>query len=179
MNRLQLVTVAVGLSFIIAALHQAYALFQDINYNQAMQQRNYATASKHRSDYGLYSAAREQQLASAYEHAHNSFASVNLQEYPALRVPVLFYLAENYVQQAVLHEQKGDDEQRIPLLELAKENYRSILVEDPDNWSVRVNLARVLRMLPDARLSESDDDDILPERSPQAPVQAMGYDRLP
>ena len=92
---------------------------------------------------------------------------------------MLFELSQTYIRQAVDFEKKGDAEQRIPLLELAKENYRKILRDDPDNWQARVNLARVLRMLPDARLLVDDDEDVMPERSPQATVQTMGHDRLP
>lgn len=179
LNRLQTAIFGLGVALIMAAIYQFYRMAEDARYNRSMQRQDFVSAEKHRSDYGRFSAARLQHSTGAFEQAHNIFASIDLQDSPALRIPVLFYLADNYVEQAVVFEQKGDDEQRVPLLELAKENYRKILHTEPDNWSVRVNLARVLRMLPDARLRESDDEDIMPERSPQAPVQTMGYDRLP
>ncbi len=163
----------------MAAVYQFYLMAGDFHYNRSMQRHDFASAEKHRSAYGRLAAAQLQQSTGAFELAHDTFASIDLQHSSALRIPVLFYLAENYVERAVVFEQKGDHEQRIPLLELAKENYRKILRTEPDNWSARVNLAQVLRMLPDARLRESDDEDIMPERSPQAPVQTMGYDRLP
>jgi len=170
---------ATGVLLIVAAACLLYIIMSDVSYNRAMQQADYASAAGHRSDFGRYAGARQHQLAGVYERAHNAFASVDLEKTSTLTVPVLFYLAENYVEQAVVFEQKGDDEQRIPLLELAKENYRKVLAAEPDNWPVRTNLAHVLRMLPDARLEESENEDIMPERSPQAEVQTMGYDRLP
>lgn len=168
-----------GAALLLAGIYLANLIAVDSGYNKALARADFATAAQHQSDYGKFAKARQQQISGDLGAAHNTFSSIDLQQRQNLRVPVLFYLAENYVEQAVKFEQKDDDEQRIPLLELAKENYRKILTVEPDNWSVRVNLAQVLSMLPDARLSESEDEDIMPERSPQAPVQTLGYDRLP
>lgn len=179
LNRVHATLFATGVVLIVVAVGLSYLIINDHSYNRAMLRADYLTAAGHRSDFGRYATARQHQLAGAYEDAHSAFAIIDLEKSTSLSVPVLFYLAENYVQQAVVFEQKGDDEQRIPLLELAKENYRQVLAEEPDNWPARTNLAHVLRMLPDARLYESDDEDIMPERSPQAEVQTMGYDRLP
>lgn len=165
------------LSFV--CVYQLFRLHQEAGYNAAMRAADYQTAAAHDSAFGEFSRGREMLLGGEYERAQQAFAAIDIENHNALRQPVLFELAHAYIGQAVAFEKKGDAEQRVPLLELAKENYRKILRDDPDNWAVRVNLARVLRMLPDARLLADDDEDVMPERSPQATVQTMGHDRLP
>ena len=174
----KVMTVA-GLVLLIACGYQLMALYQDWRYNHSMRAEDYRAASGHTSEYGVFANARQLHQEGDYAQAQQVFASINIEQSPQLRVPVLFELSQTYIRQAVDFEKKGDAEQRIPLLELAKENYRKILRNDPDNWQARVNLARVLRMLPDARLLVDDDEDVMPERSPQATVQTMGHDRLP
>ncbi len=168
-----------GVILLIACGYQLFSLHEDWRYNHSMRAGDYPAASGHTSEYGVFANARQLHQQGDYAQAQQVFAAIDIEQSPRLRVPVLFELSQTYIRQAVDFEKKGDAEQRIPLLELAKENYRKILRNDPDNWQARVNLARVLRMLPDARLLVDDDDDVMPERSPQATVQTMGHDRLP
>ncbi|MCB1754057.1 MAG: hypothetical protein KDJ38_00960 [Gammaproteobacteria bacterium] len=90
-----------------------------------------------------------------------------------------FNLAEIYLRKAVALEESARSDARIPYIELAKENYRMILRADNSHWPSRYNLARVLQVLPDAEFREAQEDDIMPERSPSAPVETTAYERLP
>lgn len=168
-----------GILLVLVCCYQLVMLHQESGYNAAIAAGDYRTAGTHKSQYGSFAQAREILLNENFEQAQQAFSAIDIEHVSALRQPVLFELAHAYIGQAVAFEKQGDAEQRVPLLELAKENYRKILRDNPDNWAARVNLARVLRMLPDARLLADDDEDIMPERSPQATVQTIGHDRLP
>lgn len=48
----------------------------------------------------------------------------------------------------------SDEGQSLPLIELAKQSYRDLLRRDPNDWDVRYNLERTLRLAP-----EDDDND--------------------
>lgn len=158
---------------------QCLKLYDDYEFNAAMCTGDLYTASRHRSDYGRFARAQQLRMDGDYPQAQQVFTAIDTARYPLLQRPVLFELSHSYIEQAVAFEKRNDNEQRIPLLELAKENYREILTRHPQDWSVRNNLARVLRMLPDASLTRDEDEDVMPERSPQAPVQTIGHDRLP
>ncbi len=90
-----------------------------------------------------------------------------------------FNLADIYIRQAIALETSDKPDARLPLIELAKENYRSILRSEPLHWPSRYNLARALQLLPDSDLQPQQEDDIMPERSPTAPVETSGFERLP
>jgi mxaK protein len=71
-----------------------------------------------------------------------------------LRQVALYDLGNLYLREALRMRQSGADASALPLLELAKESYRSVLLERPDLWDAKFNLELALRLGPDP-----DDDD--------------------
>ena len=69
-----------------------------------------------------------------------------------LRRIALYDLGNLHFQQA-LRVGQSDEEQSLPLIELAKQSYRDALRRDPDDWDARYNLERALRLAP-----ETDED---------------------
>jgi mxaK protein len=66
---------------------------------------------------------------------------------------------------AALHEQQqGQTAQATPLIELAKQNYRDLLRDDPGAWDARYNLERALRLAPEADEAEPEDLSTPPSR---------------
>lgn len=65
-----------------------------------------------------------------------------------------FNAATIYLRRASAAGGPSSDPQTIPLVELAKEGFRNLLRQVPDDWDARYNLDRALRMMP-----EDDDDD--------------------
>ena len=62
----------------------------------------------------------------------------------------------------------------MPLAELAKDTYRSILRLDPGYWDAKYNLERALRLVPDP--DDSDDADLPPpQQSERAPTTMRGF----
>ena len=70
------------------------------------------------------------------------------------------------------------NEQRVPLVELAKQLYRELLRERPDHWESRFNLSRALELVPDLELDELEEERN-PERAPRAPRANPAYEQLP
>lgn len=64
-------------------------------------------------------------------------------------------------------EMDEDDSQMIPLVELAKQDYRDVLINDPAFWPARFNLELALRSVPEdpTVVEEEDPQEIHNERS--------------
>jgi mxaK protein len=56
----------------------------------------------------------------------------------------------------------------LPLVELAKQNYRDLLRDDPNQWDARYNLESALRLAPDTDTSDEADSPP-PENRDHAP----------
>ena len=66
-----------------------------------------------------------------------------------LRSLALYDLGNLYLQAALKALDGGADASAMPLFELAKESYRSALMERPDLWDAKFNLELALRAAPD------------------------------
>jgi len=66
-----------------------------------------------------------------------------------LRQVALYDLGNLYLREALRVRESGADASALPLLELAKESYRSALLERPDLWDAKFNLELALRLAPD------------------------------
>ena len=72
-----------------------------------------------------------------------------LQPDPRLGAAARYNSANLLVRQALEVRGSTQPGQAIALLELAKENYRDVLRDDPTQWDARYNLERAQRLLPD------------------------------
>jgi len=59
-----------------------------------------------------------------------------------------FNLASNYLKQGMRKDLPGSTTR--PMLEIAKQRYRDLLREDPNDWDARFNLELALRLAPEA-----------------------------
>lgn len=153
--------------------------WQQINrYNAALKQSNYAQAEGYLGDYGVFSTAFAHQQKGDYQSALISYASLDNSDNPALRKGALFNAANTYLQHAMKLDFKRDAEQVFPLLELAKESYRRVLLMDSKYWGAKYNLERALQLLPDA-----EDEVIITKegyaRLVRAVISAANEDELP
>ncbi len=67
---------------------------------------------------------------------------------------IALYDAGNLHLRRALHEDPENLTVILPLVELAKQNYRDLLREDPTQWDARYNLERALRLAPENDASE-------------------------
>lgn len=72
-----------------------------------------------------------------------------------VRIKAQFNLANAYLREA-LKSGIQTSSQSLPLVELAKQRYRDLLIEAPEHWSARYNLERALRMAPEGTDRDGD-----------------------
>jgi mxaK protein len=66
-----------------------------------------------------------------------------------VREAALYDLGNLYLREALKLKQSGADASALPLVELAKESYRTALLERPDLWDAKFDLELALRLSPD------------------------------
>jgi mxaK protein len=101
------------------------------------------------------SAPGELRFARAYAQAASGAFDAALNHYATLHDDTALGRAARYNSANLLLRQaaalRADDHagQALALIELAKESYRAVLRQDPDDWAARYNLERAQRLLPD------------------------------
>jgi mxaK protein len=94
-----------------------------------------------------FALAHAQAASGATEEALNRYRA--LQGDSALGQAARYNSANVLMRQAIAVRNTAQPGQAIPLLELAKEIYREVLRNDPEQWDARYNLERAQRLLPD------------------------------
>ncbi len=75
---------------------------------------------------------------------------------------IALYDAGNLHLRRALHEDPENLMVILPLVELAKQSYRDLLREDPDQWDARYNLESALRLAPDDDVSDDTEPPLPP-----------------
>ncbi len=88
------------------------------------------------------------------EGALNLYKRVEEQTGSQYGAVAAYNAATLYLRRAVQAGGPAADPQTIPLVELAKEGYRNLLRQYPQDWDARYNLDRALRVIPE----EEDED---------------------
>jgi mxaK protein len=107
-------------------------------------------------------APRELRFAQAHAHAASGAGEAALNRYGALHGHDAIGRAARYnsanllLRQAIELRAGAAPGQALALIELAKENYRQILRNAPDEWDARYNLERAQRLVPEP---EQGDDE--------------------
>jgi mxaK protein len=78
-----------------------------------------------------------------------------------LRQIASYNLGNLYLRDALRMRQSGADASALPLFELAKESYRTALLERPDLWDAKFNLELALRASPDPDPDETGAPQVL------------------
>ena len=97
-----------------------------------------------------------------------------LQDDTPLGQAARFNTANALMRQAITVRASPQPGLAIPLIELAKENYRELLRNDPSNWGARYNLERAQRLLPDPEDSEAPPSEA-PSNAERAATTMRGY----
>lgn len=116
----------------------------------------------------------EAQFASAIALARSGQTDAALNVYKqliqnsrgSLRQAALYNVG-NVHMRAAAHTTTQDATQALPLIELAKQSYREVLRQDPNNWDARYNLELALRLAPefDEEALGEDDEEGAEERA--------------
>ncbi len=145
-RRTRAVLVALALLAVVAAIDGGLALRRH-RINDAIRTQRLPTDAP--------GQPRELQFAWAAAHAASGADNDAFSRYSALQDDSPLGLAARFnagnalMRQAVAVRASAQPGQAIPLIELAKENYRELLRADPAHWGARYNLERAQRLLPD------------------------------
>jgi mxaK protein len=125
-------------------------------------------------------APAEVRFAAAYALAGRGDDQSALNHYRELHDDAHLGLAARYnsanifMRQAMVLQASATPGQAIPLVELAKENYREVLRADPGFWDARYNFERAQRLLPDPEDNEPATSET-PRGAERAATTMRGY----
>ena len=145
---------AVVLACAALAGHQGFRLREGSRINEAIAR---AVRSPSAVDAASLGSLPEAQFAQASVLAKQGKYDAALERYKAVSrgsradlATDAFYNAGNLHLREALKEEGPDSAVRmLPLIELAKQSYRSVLRRDPQSWDARYNLERALWMAPE------------------------------
>ena len=157
---------------------ELYGLLDARRVNAMLARGEIALVAEHDTAHGQLARAYRLHAGGELREAIAAYGAVTVDAEPELHLVQRFNLANLYLERAVALEGKDQRQAAMSLIELAKQNYREILAEDPHHWDSRYNLSRALEMLPDIAAVDYENERN-PERSPQAPQAARTYEGLP
>jgi mxaK protein len=130
------------------ALHDGWQLRRIVHWNELI-----AAGTPPPAD--VAGAPRELRFAQAQARAASGAGEVALNRYAALHAADALGRAARYnsanllLRQAIELRASAEPGQALALIELAKENYRQVLRDDPEAWDARYNLERAQRLVPE------------------------------
>lgn len=166
-----------ALAFGLLAAYQGWRFDRAIRVNTAIAEASAA---------GLDDAVPEARFAHAaalakggnFEDAAKAYKALIQGDRADLKRAALFNLGNLHMREAGKHsgsEAGGDAaETALPLIELAKQNYRDLLRADPGDWDARYNLERALWLAPEMD-DPADDEANVPTWERRVAPRAQGF----
>ena len=94
-----------------------------------------------------------------FEEAQPYLDQAELRAAPAIYARMLYNMANARMRAAVRSIEKGDFDKAIPLVTLAKSEYRSALRIDPKDWNSKYNLDVAMRLVRDLPQAVGEDEE--------------------
>ncbi|HWK38203.1 MAG TPA: hypothetical protein VNR88_04745, partial [Hyphomicrobium sp.] len=94
-----------------------------------------------------------------FEEAQPFLDQAELRAGPAIYARMLYNMANARMRGAVRSIEKGDFDKAIPLVSLAKSEYRSALRIDPKDWNSKYNLDVAMRLVRDLPQAVGEDEE--------------------
>lgn len=161
-----------------AIAYDGFQLAKDTRFNDSLIANIETYGSDSNSPHRRFANAYLLQQRHEFKAAVQAYAEVQAPPNSELQMDVKFNLANLYFSEALRLRETGDQDLAMPLLELAKENYKEILRSDETNWDAKYNLELALIVAPD--LDPVDTlGELNPERSPRAITKIQLRESLP
>ena len=171
---------AVGLAAVSSAslLYEIFRIHQVQHFNDALRSKTFAELSANGSVYGLFAKAYASHQRGEFDEALEAYAEVQEFNVPIFSSAAKYNMANLYLQKASEAERDDAQDIAVPLVELAKYQYRALLRANRRDWRAKYNLERALQLSPDL-YDDEPEEDIMPERSPQAAGAVETHQELP
>jgi len=175
---LKLPKIAILSALILAVCYDGVRLVYDQQFNAALATGNAAHVDGRDDPRRQFAKAYAFQQQQDFKAAVNAYAAIDALKDGQLQMDIKFNLANLYFREATQLRDIGSNDLAMPLIELAKQNYREILRTDSSHWDAKYNLELALILAP-----ETDPVDALeevnPERSPRAITKTQSREPLP
>jgi len=161
---------ATALGFALLAAYQGWRLERADRINEAI-----AAAA------GLDDAVPEARFARAnalssagnFEDAAKGYKALIQSDRADLKLAALFNLGNLHMREALKNGADGAGN-ALPLIELAKQNYRDLLRDNPADWDARYNLERALWLAPEVE-ERAGEENNLPEWERRVAPRVQGF----
>jgi mxaK protein len=164
----KLPTTAILVALILAIAYDANRLTQDQRFNDGLAEGDTSSIGRPDDAYAQYAAAYELQQRQDFRKAVEAYAAVEAGPASRMHIDVKFNLANLYFRRALQLREAGSQDLAMPLIELAKQNYKEILRIEDGHWDAKHNLELALVLAP-----ELDAIDSLAERNPERSPRAL------
>ncbi|MDH3265487.1 MAG: hypothetical protein OEM25_00855 [Gammaproteobacteria bacterium] len=165
-------------ALLIAIGYDGMRLLQDQRFNDSLTRDGKAGIDGLDDTYRQFARAYSLRHQQDFKTAAKAYAAIEAQPNSTLHMDIKFNLANLYFREALRLRDVGDDDLAMPLIELAKENYKEILRAENIYWDAKYNLELALIVAP-----ETDPVDPTgernPERSPRAITKFQAREELP
>jgi mxaK protein len=165
-------------TLILAVAFEGRELLRDRDFNRALAEGNAAQLNGRVDARRQFANAYELQQQREFKAAVKAYAEIDAGSDTQLRLDIKFNLANLYFREAKQLRDAGDKDLAMPLIELAKQNYREILRADSSHWPAKYNLELALVLAPETDPVDPMNE-VNPERSPRAITKMQSREPLP
>ncbi len=175
---LKLPAILILSTLILAICYDGVRFAYDQRFNDALATGDIAWVNGPDDAHRQFAKAYDLHEQRDFKATVKAYAAINARSRSQLQIDIKFNLANLYFREATQLREIGADDLAMPLIELAKQNYKEILRIDNDHWDAKYNLELALFVAP-----ETDPADALeernPERSPRALTKIRSREPLP
>jgi len=154
-------------AMIAAVIYDGYQLLRASQLNRALANAEASVADNDTHPRLAFARAYALQQDGNFEKALEAYAAIDVPDDDPMRADIRYNLANLYLRRALRYREDDADDLALPLVELAKENYRTLLRDDSQHWSAKYNLELALRIAPEIELEEAEEERN-PEHNPRA-----------
>ena len=175
---LRLSAIAILSALILAICYDGIRLAYDQQFNDALAAGDAARVNGRDDARRQFAEAYALQQQPDFKAAVKAYAAIHAPAHGQLQMDIKFNLANLYFREASQLREIGSNDLAMPLLELAKQNYREILRTDSGHWDAKYNLELALHLAPDTDPVDALEE-VNPERSPRALTKIHSREPLP
>ncbi len=171
-----LTVVAIALAAAIA--HEGYRAQAAHRFNAALRAGEVPEPYRGSGADARFARAYALQQQGSFEEATGVYRQLTEAADPGLAAAVKYNVANLYLRHAMVAGGGEINDLAIPLIELAKQNYRELLRRNSQDWDSKYNLERALELLPELE-EEEQSDMMMPEHSRRSLRKQEAHQELP
>lgn len=150
-----------------ATLFEGYHLLRALQLNRALEKVEAGDAVDLGHEQLNFARAYALQRQGEFDDAIEAYAAIDVPDGDRMQADIKYNLANLYFRRALKLGENGADDLALPLIELAKQNYRELLRANSRDWAAKYNLELALAIAPETDLEEVEEERN-PEHNPRS-----------